>query len=90
MPLDNSTTDAVFTWIFTPEYFDVEDFGTSDLTRVEMMQMLDNIKHLKAHVVGKIEADIALERSCEESMLAELPEWEDVPSTRRMDFSLPE
>ena len=79
MPLDNSTTDAVFTWIFTPEYFDVEDFGTSDLSRVEMMQMLDNIKHLKAHVVEKIEADIEMARLCD------LP-----PNLRKMDFSLPE
>lgn len=90
MPLDNSTTDAVFTWIFTPEYFDVEDFGTSDLSRVEMMQMLDNINALKARIVWRIESDIALERSCEQSMLVELPEWEDIPSSRNMDFSLPE
>jgi len=79
MPLDNSTTDAVFTWIFTPEYFDVKDFGTSDMSRVEMMQMLDNIKHLKAHVVEKIEADIEMARLCD------LP-----PNLRKMDFSLPE
>jgi hypothetical protein len=44
-----------------------------------MMQMLDNIKHLKAHVVEKIEADIEMARLC------------DMPLTiRRMDFSLPE
>jgi hypothetical protein len=54
--------DAVFTWILTPEYFDVEDFATSHMSRVEMMQMLDNINDLKAHVVGKIEADIEMAR----------------------------
>jgi hypothetical protein len=71
--------DAVFTWILTPEYFDVEDFATSHMSRVEMMQMLDNINDLKAHVVGKIEADIEMARLC------------DMPlNIRRMDFSLPE
>ena len=71
--------DAVFTWILTPEYFDVEDFATSHMSRVEMMQMLDNINDLKAHVVGKIEADIEMARLC------------DMPLTiRTMDFSLPE
>ena len=65
--------------VFTPEYYDVEDFAPSHMSRVEMMQMLDNIKHLKAHVVEKIEADIEMARLC------------DMPLTiRTMDFSLPE
>ncbi len=79
MPLDNATPDAVFTWILTPEYFDVADFGTSHMSRLEMMQMLDNINDLKAHVTGKIEADIASERL-----------REGVMYSRKMDYSLPE
>ena len=71
--------DAVFTWIFTPEHYDVEDFATSHMSRVEMMQMLDNINDLKAHVVEKIEADIEMARLCDMPLII-----------RRMDFSLPE
>ena len=84
--------DAVFTWIFTPEHYDVKDFATSHMSRLEMMQMLDNIKHLKEHMVKVIEFDMAQEKSRDmhEAMAAFDAEWGDLPASRKMDWSLPE
>jgi hypothetical protein len=78
--------------LFAPDTYDVRNFATDGLSRVEMMAALDNIKHLKQHMVKVIEFDMAQEKSREmhEAMAAFDAELDDVARVRRIDFSLPE